>query len=66
MHIHLFTTHGRNTSSVLLNFLKTLKKSETFISTMSDLTAPKQPTVGEDAIQEPVLSKRAQRKQKRV
>lgn len=66
MHIHLFTKHGRNTSSVLLNCLKTLKQSETFISTMSDLTAPKQSTDGDDAIQEPVLSKRAQRKQKRV
>ncbi|XP_063439626.1 pseudouridylate synthase RPUSD2-like [Mytilus trossulus] len=66
MHIHLFSTHGRHTSSVLLNCLKTLRQSETFISTMSDLTAPKQTIDGEDAIQEPVLSKRAQRKQKRL
>ncbi|XP_071174832.1 pseudouridylate synthase RPUSD2-like [Mytilus edulis] len=66
MHIHLFTKHGRNTSSVLLNCLKTLKQSETFISTMSDLTAPKPTTDGDDAVQEPVLSKRAQRKQKRL
>ncbi|VDI47010.1 Hypothetical predicted protein [Mytilus galloprovincialis] len=33
---------------------------------MSDLTAPKQTTDGDDAVQEPVLSKRAQRKQKRL